>query len=93
MSNTERQRRFRERHPHYYRDLHRRRKARIDALLAEQRAAQASALKPTPALPATVPGLAIQLPLFADRELEPVAAPGPTLHEQADRAVYHEQPK
>ena len=39
MSNVERQRRFRERHPGYYGRLHRKRKAGIKARLAQQRAA------------------------------------------------------
>jgi len=38
MSNTERQRRFRERHPGYYGRLHRKRRAGTKAMLARQRA-------------------------------------------------------
>ena len=65
VSNRERQRQFRERHPHYYRDLHRRKKAQIQASLAAKAeakaAAQAQATAPA-ALDAPVTLLALPAP-------------------------------
>lgn len=89
MSNRERQRRFVERHPHYYRDLRRKETARIKANLAAQAAAKAQALEAAPApsapvqlaLPAprqtSAPFVTVQLPLFADDTPQPVPAPTP----------------
>jgi len=56
MTNTERQRLFRQRHPGYYGRLHRQRKAKIDALLAARQTEQcivvAEPVKTLLALPA-----------------------------------------
>ena len=61
MSNTERQRRFRERHPGYYGRLHRKRRAPIKAMMAQlwaearaQAQAQASLAAVKPAPPVTL---------------------------------------
>ena len=63
MSNAERQRLFRERHPGYYAKLHARRRAGHKALIAAARAQLAASSQPpadgpapTP-LPAELPGL------------------------------------
>ena len=56
MSNTERQRRFRERNPGYYQRLHARARARVKEAIAQKAAiAQLLAVKPAPLmLPAPV---------------------------------------
>ena len=86
-SNLLRQREFRERNPHYYRDLHRKRKAEMEARFAATKAEQAVKAEqtaPVPgiqtplALPAarTEPLVTVQLPLF-DQVLEPLPASPP----------------
>ena len=75
LTNLERQRLFAERHPHYYRDRRRREKAEMEARMAAA-AERAAAAAPIPAAPLALPAppeeIFIELPLFAQRELEPV---------------------
>ncbi len=88
MSNTERQRQFRERNPGYYGRLHRKRNAACNAFAAMQAARAAALAQPVPvALPIPAPMLMLPAPvettLFADlftfaipqreRELVPIS--------------------
>lgn len=74
MSNTERQRRFRERNPGYYGRLHAKRRAAMDALAAAKQAQQV-VQREVLMLPA--PGESSVLPLpvfFPQAQREPVEA-------------------
>lgn len=87
VSNRERQRQFRERNPHYYRDLHRKRKAEgeaIQALMAQQPELtfeQAYTLVKAPALatkvktPAEQPTTPLALPAAISEPLVTVQLP------------------
>jgi hypothetical protein len=65
MTNSERQRRFRERHPGYYQRLHARKraalqasaKARRTAMIAEQATQREPLLLPAPAVTIEIPGI------------------------------------
>lgn len=54
MTNTERQRQFRERNPGYYGRLHAKRQAQVDALSIQMATAQVQATKPPLMLPAPI---------------------------------------
>lgn len=74
MSNTERQRRFRERHPGYYGRLHRKRKAASKAMLAQRWAeARAQAQAEAQASLATAKTVPLMLPPGAP-VLDPLAS-------------------
>jgi len=73
MTNTERQRKFRARHPGYYGRLHRQRTAHLNASITARTQVPAQALLPAPTqrlLPTPVEP--ITLFVFPDRAAEPV---------------------
>ncbi|XAM00957.1 hypothetical protein OT109_06130 [Phycisphaeraceae bacterium D3-23] len=79
VSNLERQRQFRARHPHYYRDLHRRKKAQIKASLAAK--AEAKAAAQAEATPPVV--LALPAPEAVVNDMVTLTLPDAFLYEPA----------
>jgi hypothetical protein len=78
MTNTERQRLFRQRHPGYYGRLHAKRKAEVDALIAARAATlptRAPLLLPAPVETIELPGITT-IPTLAElhAQREAVAA-------------------
>src|SRR5688500_4720459 len=76
MSNTERQRQFRERNPGYYQRWHARRRALIKARIAEARALAAQPLAlPAARQPLALPAMPVRLALPAPVETPLFIAP------------------
>jgi hypothetical protein len=90
MSNTERQRRFRERNPGYYQRLHARARARVKEMVAQRAAiAQLLAVKPLPLMlpaPVEVPVIPGMNTILATPAPERVAVSLP-ISKSAERSI------
>jgi hypothetical protein len=75
MTNTERQRQFRERNPGYYQRLHARRRAKIKAAVALRAAAAQPLALPAASEPLALPAMPVRLALPAPVETPLFIAP------------------